>query len=435
MSTAIRTQHIHIIGLGVTEKAVLSDTARQALMNADVIVGSDRQLLTITDVLADNQKNPNTVVLPKLSELLTLIESHSDKIIAVLASGDPLYYGIGRWFTQHINREQLTFYPAVSSIQSACHLLGLSLQDVDVLSLHGRPLEKIRTQLQAHKKLVLLTDKNSQPQILAKECAAAGFEQSTLTVCENLGYAQQQVRCFSVDELLNNNDLSFDPLHVTVITVAGEGGVLPEFPGIPDTHYITGAEPGKGMISKREVRLVILSLLQPSAQDIIWDIGAGCGGVAIELAYWNESLSVHAIECHTERLEYLQANRQRFGVVQNLHITAGRAPEALTNLPAPNKIFIGGSDGELRTLLADAWRLLPEGGILVASAVIHSSKEQLSLFAERLSSSAEHTALIESVEMAVNRGAIADGKLSYQSKLPVEIFKFTKGPKKVENPS
>jgi precorrin-6Y C5,15-methyltransferase (decarboxylating) len=365
-------------------------------------------------------------LLPALSALTSLINAYEDKQIVVLASGDPLYYGIGRWLVQNIDNGQLNFYPAVSSIQAACHQLGLSLQDVEVISLHGRPLEKIRTQLHRNKKLVVLTDKYSQPQILAKECIAAGFGQSTLTVCENLGYKEQRIRSFPAATLVKGKDIVFDPLHVTVIEVIGEGGILPEFPGIADTQYLTGEAAGKGMISKREVRLVILSLLQPGTQDVIWDVGAGCGGVTVELAYWNENTTVFAIEHNQERLDYLLANCQRFGVTHNVNIISGRAPEALNSLPLPNKVFIGGSDGELGSLLEKIWQLLPVGGVLVASAVMERTKQQLTQFAKNTTA-----ATVESVEVSIKRGELhADESnkkfLDYHTRLPVEIFKFKK---------
>lgn len=420
------TQGIHIIGLGVAEQARLSDAAQTVLGDADCIIGSRRQLHTIKDLLSANQQKNCTVILPPLSKLQSLLDSCGGKRVVVLASGDPLYYGIGRWFLRHMNNHTLTFHPAISSIQAACHQLGLSLQDVEVLSLHGRPVEKIRTQLHGNKQLVILTDQNSQPPILAQECMAAGFEQSTVIVCENLGGQQQRVRSFSAVELADNTKILFDPLHITVIGVAGKGGVLPEFPGIADARFATGAEPGKGMISKREARLAILSLLQPTAQDVIWDIGAGCGGVTVELAYWNERLAVYAIEHNKERLQYLAINCRRFGVTHNVNIISGRAPGALADLPAPNKIFIGGSDGQLDNLLARTWRLLPVDGVLVASAVLATSKQQLQQFAENLAH-----ASMESVEIAVTRGECNnDGAdkstMSYHTKLPVTIFRMKK---------
>lgn len=132
------------------------------------------------------------------------------------------------------------------------------------------------------------------------------------------------MRCFSLYELLEQTDLVFDPLHVSLIQTNNETqevSYLPKFPGIPDTHYITEKSAGKGMITKREVRLSILSSIQPSNNDVIWDVGAACGGVSVKLAYWNEKATVYSIEDNKQHLACLEQNRQQFGVVKNLHIT------------------------------------------------------------------------------------------------------------------
>ena len=442
--------NIHIVGLTQTNDLV--GAALQAVQQADAIIGSERHLEIVTPHLptkADNAKEikPSLNKLPKLAELKPLIDelslsASSNKLnnqsqsIVVLASGDPLYYGIGHWFSKHFASKHLTFYPAISSIQMACHRLTISLQDVTVLSLHGRPLVILRTKLKNAAKLLILTDKHSSPHALASECRAAGFEQSKITVLENLSYPHERIRMFSVEQLLAETH-SFDPLHISLIDVKGVSGndgfdvdvdrVLPEFPGIPDAAYVTGAEAGKGMITKREVRLCILSLLQPTNQDVIWDIGAGCGGVAIELAHWNDKTTVYAIECHAERLEHLSANQQRFGVVQNLHIISGRAPDCLVDLPRPNKIFIGGSGGNMATLLDTAWSLLPKGGLLIASAVLENTKQTLNKFAQTVAAiNSQVMEEIEVVEVSVKRGQFTNAGLDYTPKLPVEVFKFKK---------
>ncbi|MBV1882173.1 MAG: precorrin-6y C5,15-methyltransferase (decarboxylating) subunit CbiE [Pseudomonadales bacterium] len=431
---------LHVIGLGASEKPLLSDAAKSALTRAHLIIGSSRQLEIIKGFLNDTLdetsdliENTEYKVLPKLGELKAVIQKFDNENTAInentvinkktviLASGDPLYYGIGRWCLSHFKREEIRFYPAISSIQFACSVLGFALQDVNVLSLHGRPLEKIRRSLKSNQTLMILTDKNSTPQILAKECLAANFQQSIIWVCENLGFEKQRVRHFSVLELIDMTYLTFDPLHVTVIQTRGDGGVMPEFPGIPDASFSTGAKPGQGMITKREVRLVIASLLQPSNDDVIWDVGAGCGGVAVELSFWNECVAVYAIEHNAERLQNLRINRKKFGVMTNLNVIQGRAPDACNDLPLPNKIFIGGSDGEMPIILNQFWQRLPENGLLVASAVTEKTKMQLATFAESLSDDQ-----VESVELAVNKGLMTQGKLSYQSKLPVTLFRFKK---------
>jgi len=418
---------IHIVGLGVAEKPQFDVEALDALQQAELVVGSSRQLETVAEYI-DQDK---THELPKLGKLKDLINEHLEQNaagkVAVLASGDPLFYGIGRWFGKHFEKQALHYHPAVSSIQASCHALGLALQDVDVLSLHGRPLEKIRTRLRPNKTLAVLTDKHSYPKALAEECQQAGFDESQFWVCEKLGYSDQSVRQFSLSELLQTSLNDFDPLHVTVIEVKGKGGVLPVFPGIPDHHYLTGKEDGRGMITKREVRLAILSLLQPGDSDVIWDVGAGCGGVTVELAYWNPGAQVYAVEQNPERLEYLNANCHRFGVTSNCKVIAGRAPEALHDLPVANKIFIGGSDGELPGLLESLWANLPQDGLLVVSTVTEESKNILIEFCQHTGADC-----VETLEVAVSKGVFTSAELSslasleYQKKKAVTLFKFRK---------
>ena len=412
---------IHIIGLSVVANAELGEQALLALADADLVIGSKRQLQLIEATLAKKKLSPNCIELPKLSQLKSLLDSSDAKTAVVLASGDPLFYGIGRWFSKNFTADQLTFYPAVSSVQAGCHALGWSLQDVDVLSLHGRPLNKIRRQLQIQQKLAILTDKHSTPITLAKECDAAGLGESTLWVCENMGFAQQRIRQFSVAELLTLEFLDVDPLHITMIETKGRGLVQPSFPGISDSEYATGKAAGSGMITKREVRLMVLSFMQPSNGDIIWDLGAGCGGVAVELARWNDRLDVYALEQDPERLNYLKQNSMKFGVSANLHPVLGRASDALTQLPQPNKVFIGGSDGELAGLLNTVWTLLPVDGVLVVTAVTDKTKQVLEQFCH-----SEPRAELECSELAVSRGTLGEDGFSFQQKRPVMVLKLSK---------
>jgi len=408
---------ISVIGLGVNEHAKLSDDALLALENAHLVIGSERQLLTLKALLRDQK----TAILPKLKQLKALIESASN--VVILGSGDPLYYGIGRWISQQFSDAQILFFPAVSSITAACHCLGFAQQDVTVLSLHGRPLDKLKVALKAQQTLLLLTDKHSQPQHLATLCHETGFTQAEIIVCERLGYADQKISRFSIEQLLDNN-FHFDALHVSFIVCNHNNGYLPEFPGIKDHYFETGELGSKGMISKREVRLAILSLLQLSKGDTLWDIGAGCGGVAVELAYWQPRATVYAIEHHQGRFDCLQQNQQKFGVVSNLKPILGRAPEVLADLPSANKIFIGGSDGELPVLLNALWENLPDGGQIVASAVMENSKSQLLTFYQQRKTN--NDAEIETLQVAINKGAELAGQLIYRPALPVSLFSFIK---------
>ena len=421
---------IHVIGLGAAEQAVLTANAMQALDRSQIIIGSPRQLETVAIYLGDDSEftaQPRLIELPKLSELKELLAELSNQQVSILASGDPLYFGIGRWLSKQNEISELYFYPGVSSIQAACHKLGLSLQDCDAISLHGRPVETLRSLIRHNQTLVILTDKHSQPKRLAQECFDMGYHAAKITVCEDLGYEKEQIRSFSIEELLTDStaisNLTFSDLQVTVIET-GISQMMPQFPGFNDELFITGKEAGKGLITKREVRLAVLSLLQPSRGDVAWDVGAGCGGIAVEWAYWNKAGQVHAIEHNDQRFDCLQQNTQRFGVVDNLIAIQGRAPAVLDSLPQANKIFIGGSDGEMSELLTFCWMQLPVNGVLVVSAVMENTKQQLLTFRDELLMVGSAT--IETSQIAISRGEELAGQLVYRPNLPVTLFRFQK---------
>ncbi|MEL0629086.1 precorrin-6y C5,15-methyltransferase (decarboxylating) subunit CbiE [Psychromonas aquatilis] len=444
-SVSKSVREIAVIGLGVSEHAMLSDQALLALQSADLVIGSERQLRTLEKHLAVQPKiealgegeqqavepnatslPPRTEIIPKLKELKSLIET--EQKVVVLGSGDPLYYGIGTWISKNFHDATVRFFPAVSSITQACHSLSIAQQDVNVISLHGRPLEKLKVDLKAQQTLLLLTDQDSLPQHIAGICLDSGFLNAEIIVCERLGYKEQKISRFSAAELVeaetSGKRPSFDALHVTFVVCGPNKGFLPEFPGIKDADFETGELGSKGMISKREVRLAILSLLQPSKDDLIWDIGAGCGGVSVELSYWCPKATVHAIEHNQERFDCLVQNKKKFGVVRNLSTHYGRAPAALTGLPIANKIFIGGSDGELPELLTSLWEQLPDGGQIVVSAVMERTKSQLLAF-YLLRSNLQDSEL-ETLQVAVNKSGSLGGQLAYRPAMPVTLFSFIK---------
>ena len=426
---------LHIIGLGIDQPVQLSEQALINLRQADCVIGSQRQLASVAAL----HQQPNKA-LPKLTELKQLIDTFDIKNnnLVILASGDPLLFGIGRWLTKNFDSSLLNFYPAPSSLQAACHRLKLSFQDCEFLSLHGRPPENIRSALKDQQTLLILTDQHSNPQRLAQECVAAGYHQAEISVLSDLGYPHEQIQHFIATDL-SELDQVFPELHVSVIKTHGVSRCFPQFPGIPDEEFITGKAPGKGLITKREVRLAALSLLQPANGDVGWDIGAGCGALAVEWAYWNQQQTVYAIEHHTQRFQCLQQNQKRFGVSHNLKPLHQRAPQVLTDLPVANKIFIGGSDGELEQLLQQCWQQLPllsdQRSILVASAVTEDSKFILMRFYQSLQrSSASSTgnkhyqARCETLQLSVSKGEPLAGQMLYRPNLPVTLFSFEKIP-------
>ena len=421
---------IHVVGLGVKENVKLDQVTQDVLEQADCVMGSQRQLDTLSAYLGQSKNAQETdycQLLPSLNDLKAKFDSFKQRgknKIVLLASGDPLFFGIGGWLTRNFAASQLRFTPAVSSVQAACHKLGISLQDANVISVHGRPVESIRRHLQSNKTLVLLTDAKSTPQVLAKECADAGLGLSKVHVCEAIGYEQEKLSHFIADELVEQKELAFDALNVVVIETSSQTSFFPEFPGIEDEKFITDKGEGKGMITKRDVRLSVLSLLQICDTDTVWDIGAGCGGVSVEMSYWHEKANVYAIEHHLGRQECLSANRNRFGVMANLNLVSGRAPESLLALPNPNKVFVGGSDGNLSLILSQVWQKLEAGGVLVASAVTENTKFALQSFMQ--TRMAENDALYESKQLAQSKLDLLAGQQLYRPSLPVTLFKFEK---------
>ena len=404
---------LHVIGMGIESGDTLSNAARATLDQAEVVIAAPRYRAVVHSLRAEFYDYPSP-----LQKLWPLLQEQAGKRIVLLASGDPLFYGIGATLTQRLGSESIRFHPNVSSIQAAFARIGSPWQQARMLSLHGRPLASLKAALQANRLYALLTDRDSHPQAIAALLQEVGFGESVLWVAEALGMPEERVRRFQAAELAKERD-DFSVLNVVILETRGRGGLLPEFPGIPDEWFITeDDQPGKGMLSKREVRLTILSLLSPRAGEVGWDVGAGCGGVSVEWARWNPHGMVYAVECHEQRLHCLTANRERFGVLNNLHIIAGQAPEALSELPDPDVVFIGGSKGKLDDLLEAGWRRLPPGGRLVASAVTEDSKMDLYRFAGERPASW--------TELSIARGDRLAGQRVLRPYLPILLLRLEK---------
>ena len=366
---------ISLISLGCATPPALCASAWAALDGAEHVFGAARQLSALGGRVPQAKHRP----LPSpFADLLAELSAMQDKPLAVLASGDGLLFGVGGWLIEHLGREHVRCYPNLSSLQLGFHRAGLAWQDARFVSLHGRPLAQLRRWLTPGALLGVLIDRDSQAPRLARELTARGFGDSTVWVGENLGAPEERFTEWQAEALAGQPDDSFAALHVCLIRVAGTG--FGGFPGFPDQAFATPEGGGRGMLSKRETRLQILSLMAPSPYETAWDLGAGCGGVSIEWARWNHTGRIYAVEREAERCEYLKRNRDGFGVSDNMHIIAGEAPEACADLPAPQSIFIGGSGGRLPALLDFAFDQLSPGGKLCASAVTDAGHAALTGF-------------------------------------------------------
>ena len=357
---------IAIISLG-TDLSVPA-AAQAALASAELVIGGQRHLDAVDCGSAETQ-----VYSSPLNEMAAVLLHSEAQKVAILASGDALFFGIGSWLLRHCSDDDLRFYPNVTTVQTACARIGRPWQNLQFVSLHGRPLARLRALLGLGISLAVFTDTANTPAVIAQELVGTGYAESTVYVCEALDSEAEQVREFSAQNLATTES-AFDPLNLLIIDVRGAGGLLPAFPGIDDAIF---AEGGDSMFTKREVRLAALSRLALGGGETGWDIGAGSGGIAIEWARWQPSAQVNAIERDEKRRHFFEINRARFGDHGNLVLHAGDAMDVIEHLSDPDAIYVGGSGGHLDDLLDRCWQRLKPGGRMVIAGVTVETRAQL----------------------------------------------------------
>jgi precorrin-6Y C5,15-methyltransferase (decarboxylating) len=279
----------------------------------------------------------------------------------VLASGDPFLHGVGAVLARHVDAQEMLVVPAASAFSLAAARLGWALPETALVSLHARALDFVRPHLQPGSRLIALTSDGTAPAALARLLDGTGFGGSRMVVLEALGGSRERVRATTAAAF----DLrDVDPLNTVAIEVAAAPGarIIARAPGLADALF-----EDDGQITKREVRAVTLSALAPRRGELLWDIGAGAGSVAIEWMLADPSLRAVAIEARADRAARIRRNAAALGVPA-LDIVGGEAPAALANLARPDTVFIGGGAGDPGVLDA-AVSALRSGGRLVVNAV------------------------------------------------------------------
>lgn len=295
--------------------------------------------------------------------------------VAVLASGDPLFFGIGRRLLAAFAPEQLRFFPAVSALQLACARFKIPWDDLPVLSLHGRAAGDVAGQILGHRRVLLLTDPVHSPDAIARllrDCLKGAGDGERLRglrlrVAENLGLAGERVHDGGVDEIAAGG---FSPLNVLLVEQVEQKFVDVPFFGLREDEIVHH----RGLITKDEVRAVILHQLRLPASGFFWDIGGGSGSISLEAAVIAPGLSIFCVEKKEEGQEAIRRNIAFHGRYR-VHLASGEAPDVLTGLPAPDRIFIGGSGGRLAEIIHAAAARLSPSGIMVVSAVLPESAE------------------------------------------------------------
>ncbi len=302
--------------------------------------------------------------------------------IVVLASGDPLFFGIGRCLLERFGAETVVISPALSSMQLAFAHFKEPWEDAAFLSLHGRHEQDIWPTILQRKKVFLLTDGRHQPQAIAAGISRGLDEfgladgECRIMVAENLGLADERITYGSPAQIAKQH---FAALNVMVIRLSDPvpfDGAETSFPALgPLGLSESEIQHSRGLITKDEVRAAILHRLRLPVAGVFWDIGAGSGAVSCEAARLCPGLTVYAIERQPEEQANIIANRRRFRLA-NLQPVAGLAPEALGELPAPDRVFIGGSGGQLAAIVEALSCRLQRNGLVIASAVTEATRQQ-----------------------------------------------------------
>jgi precorrin-6Y C5,15-methyltransferase (decarboxylating) len=354
---------LSIVGIGADGADSLSSAARDAVATAGLVVGSERQLRYVQSLV----RGESFVWPSPLAPALEMIWERRGRPTCVLASGDPFFFGIGSTLAPRLRPGEFVCHPTSSSISLAASRLGWPLQDVDVVSLHGRDIDAFRRYLQPGRRIVVLSWDRRTPGEVAALLASRGFGASPVHVLELLGGADERVR--STTALAFRFDDVAD-LNLVAVELRAEPGtfVAPACAGLPDDAFESD-----GQLTKREARAITLSSLAPRPGERLWDVGAGSGSIAIEWMLAHRSCVAIAVERNTERCERIRRNAGSLGVPL-LEIVTGVAPQALEGLAPPDAIFIGGGASDPGTI-DFCWRALRPGSRLVVNAVTLETEE------------------------------------------------------------
>ncbi|WP_422032849.1 precorrin-6y C5,15-methyltransferase (decarboxylating) subunit CbiE [Roseovarius sp.] len=353
---------LHIVGIGEDGMDGLLPATRAVVEAAEVIVGGDRHHRLSEAVTAERVAWPSP-----FDALIDLLMSFKGRRVVVLATGDPLWFSVGARIGRAIDPAEITYHPQVSAFQLASARMGWSVADVETLTVHGRPVEQMIAFIQPQARLLILTTGAETPAKIAAFLTERGFGKSRMTVLAAMG-GKDEARFDGVAESWAHEVPAFNTLAVDCVA-APDAALLPRVPGLADALF-----EHDGTMTKQEVRAVTLSKLMPMRGALLWDIGTGCGSVAVEWMRGARYARAVGIEPRADRRAMAAANALALGVPK-LELIDGYVPEALEGLEAPDAVFIGG--GLSREVFEAAWAALRPLGRLVCNAVTLESEALL----------------------------------------------------------
>jgi precorrin-6B C5,15-methyltransferase / cobalt-precorrin-6B C5,C15-methyltransferase len=388
---------LSVIGIGESGLSELSSLARGYIDRASLLVGGKRHL-----AMLDVPQPTMEWEYPIEASIETILKYRGTPV-CILASGDPLCYGIGVTLLRYIPIEETTIIPAPSTFSLACARLGWSLTTVETLSLCGRSPDFLAGILAPNSKLLILSAGADTPQMVADLLTQLGYGDSPMTVLEHLG-GEKERTIADIARSWAKSDVAALNIIAVECHIDRDKTPLNRLPGLPDSAYHHD-----GQLTKREVRAITLAALAPIPGELLWDVGAGCGSIGIEWLRSHPRCRAMAIEQHSHRLQFIADNMAALGTPQ-LQLIQGKAPAALQDLPTPDAIFIGGGV-TAPGLLATCWTALRSGGRLVANAVTVESESQLLQWQQQVGG--------ELTRIAIQRTHNIGGFLGWKPLIPV----------------
>lgn len=404
---------LSVIGIGESGLASLSAAAASLVAGAELLVGGERHHAMIPGTAAQRLTWADGI-----EPTMDAIAGWRGRAVVVLASGDPMWFGIGATLARRFPAAEMRVVPVAGAFSLAAAAMGWALAEVETLSVHGRPLDRLNLHLHQGARLLLLSRDGETPGEVAALLRARGYGASEITVLEHLGGPSER----RIEGIAESWDAprSADLNTLAVVCRAGGGAtVVPRGPGLADNLFVHD-----GQLTKREVRALTVAALAPLPGQVLWDVGAGAGSVAIEwlrlvppsVPAGGRAARAIAIERDAGRCAAIADNAAALGVPE-LEVVHGAAPEALEGLPSPDTVFVGG--GVTRPGLLEAcWRALVQGGRLVANAVSLEGLSRLAAFRDETGG--------ELTRLAVSRAEAVGGFTGFRPLLEVVQYQGVK---------
>ncbi len=400
-------QKVYLVGAGIAGWEGFGAKALEVINKADVLIGHQRHL----DIFPDFKGEKQTI--GDLSIMLDFLKK-TEKSVVVLGSGDPNFFGVGRFLLRNLSKERIEIFPNVTSIQYAFARIKEPWDDAIFVSVHGRGLKGAIDRIIAAEKVAILTDETNSPAAIARELIVRGAEGYDAWLCEDLGMAGEKFTKTDVKGLV---EIPSSALNILILIKTWEPS-LTQYPlmGIDDDEFVTA----KKLITKQEVRAVTLGKLQLQDDLVMWDIGAGSGSVSIEASNLLPNGRIFALEKNPQYLVFIRDNLKKF-VARNVMLIEAYAPEGLEELPDPDRVFIGGSGGMLDEIIdAVARRLKPDGRIVLNAVTLDTLTKAVEFLEDH-----GYTVEVTCVNIAKTRG-LTEYKM-FEAHNPVYIVAAWKG--------